>query len=319
MITFTPEGQARSFTLKGAPATLSETGRRLTAPQIELGFAEARVESARATGGVRVESDSGHAQADQGSVGFDRDGAAQNMTLDGNVLVDDQGRKGQATRAVEVAEGGVWILTGDAAQAARVESAGSRLSADRIELDRPRRQIRGEGRARAVFSPDSQRQTITFVGDPKRPAYGKADRITIDDSTHLVTLNGAASLWQETSSLFADDITLSDVEKSVTAVNSVRAVMSVAKDAEPHPTAAAEKPAASVILARRLVYRDTDRSARFDGGVGACLRQPVSECRAGQSSRRRSGHWRNLRRRRCHVDRGRQWPRHSRFDSSHYL
>ena len=118
-----------------------------------------------------------------------------------------------------------------------------------------------------MFGPDAQRRdpTVTFVGDPKRPSYAKADRITIDDATQIVTLSGAASLWQDTSSLFADDITLSDAEKSVTAVNAVRAVMTPARDKD-HPASAEDK-TPSVILAKHLLYRDTEHSARFEGGV----------------------------------------------------
>jgi lipopolysaccharide export system protein LptA len=267
LVSFGPDGKPTTLTLNGAPALLWEAGRRLTAKQIDVGFADGRVASARASGGVGVESENGHAEADQASLGIGKDGEAENVTLDGHVRVDDQGRKGQAARAVEVKAGGIWLLTGDASQAARVESGGSRLSADRIELDREHKQIRAEGRARAVFSPDPQRRepTVTFVGDPKRPSYAKADRISVDDASHLVALSGAASLWQDTSSLFADDITLSDAEKSVTAVNAVRAVMSPAKDKD-RPASADDK-TPSVILAKHLLYRDTDRSARFEGGV----------------------------------------------------
>jgi hypothetical protein len=74
-------------------------------------------------------------------------------------------------------------------------------------------------------------------------------------------LSGAASVWQDDSSLFADDITLSDAQKMVTAVQNVRAVMAPDKTAKP-----AER-GASVVTAKRLVYHETERSGRFDGGV----------------------------------------------------
>src|SRR4029077_15630577 len=89
------------------------------------------------------------------------------------------------------------------------------------------------------------------------------------------------SLWQDTSSLFADDITLSDADQTVTAVQNVRAVMSpsqssrdpkTGKESKPAGASASDLPAAadraaSVILAKKMVYRETDRSARFEGGV----------------------------------------------------
>jgi lipopolysaccharide export system protein LptA len=124
--------------------------------------------------------------------------------------------------------------------------------------------VRGEGHARAVFAPDPGRRAgpVTFFGDGKAPTYGKADRITLDDAGHAATLSGGASLWQGDSSLFADDITLSDADKTVTAIESVRAVLTPAGNAEK-----GEEGAASVVTAKRLLYRDSDRSARFEGGV----------------------------------------------------
>ncbi len=264
-LTFDAAGKPKLLTLSGSPALLWEPTRRLTAPEIEVTFEDGRAVAARASGGIRIEGPDTHAEADRGSVGIARDGSAENVTLDGNVRVLAEGRAGDAARAVELDARGVWLLTGDPTHAARVVSAGSRLSADRIEMDRPRRQVRGEGRARAVLGADPQKKerVVTFVGDPSRPSYAKADRIVLDDASRLATLSGAASLWQEESSLFADDITLSDADKTVTAVQNVRAVLAPERDAK------APERAASVVLARRLLYRDSDKSGRFEGGVTA--------------------------------------------------
>lgn len=257
-------GKPSALVLSGAPALLVEPSRRLTAPRIELSFEDGRVASARGLGGVRVDGQGGRGEAEQGSVGFSRDGAAENVALEGNVRIESDGKKGDAARAVELDARGLWLLTGDASRSARVEGSGSKLSADRIELDRPRRQVRGQGHARAVLGSEDPKKggrTVTFIGDPKRPSYGKADRIVLDDAGQTATLSGSASLWQDDSSLFADDITLSDAEKSVTAVQNVRAVLA--------PDRAAKSPekAASVVTARRLLYRETERSGRFEGGV----------------------------------------------------
>lgn len=283
LVSFDAEGKAKSFTLRGAPAMMQEPQRRLTAPQIDLLFADGRATSARASGGVRIESPDSRAVADSGSLGFGPDGATQNAALDGNVRVESNDRKAQSARAAQLDSRGLWVLTSDGAHAARVEDGRSRISADRIEIEQPLKQVRAEGKARAVFSPDPAKneRTVTFVGDPKRPAYGQANRISLDDERHLATLSGSASLWQDTSSLFADDITLSDADKTVTAVQNVRAVLSPASPPNPSATpseknrgkdasggpASKDDRAASVILAKRMVYRETDRSARFEGGV----------------------------------------------------
>ncbi|HTY41341.1 MAG TPA: LptA/OstA family protein [Thermoanaerobaculia bacterium] len=262
LLTFDAAGKAKTLAFSGSPALLWEPGRRLTAPRIDLTFEEGRLAAAHATGGVRVEGNDSRAQSDEASAGFTKEGDAQNLVLDGSVRVETEGRKGDAARAVELDQNGLWLLTGDGAHAARVESGASKLSADRIELDHPRQQVRGQGHARAVLGSDPQKpRAVTFVGDPKRPSFGKADRIVLDDAAQLVTLSGSASLWQDDSSLFGDDITLSDAQKTVTAVQNVRAVL--APDRKTRP---AEK-AASVVTSRRLLYRETDRTGRFDGGV----------------------------------------------------
>ncbi len=262
MLTFDASGKPRTLSFTGTPALLWEPARRLTAPQISVAFEDGRAASANASGGVRVEGEGGHAEAEKGTLGFSKEGEAQNVALEGSVKVDSDGRSGDAARAVELDARGLWLLTGDAAHSARVTSAGSRLSADRIEIDRPRQQVRGQGRARAVLGADPQKKhTVTFVGDPNRPSYAKADRIVLDDASRLATLSGAASLWQDDSSLFAEDITLSDTDKTVNAVQNVRAVLAPERGAK-----TAER-VASIVSARRLVYRDTDRSGRFEGGV----------------------------------------------------
>jgi lipopolysaccharide export system protein LptA len=273
LLNFDAAGKPSTLTLTGSPAILWEPKQRLTAPKIELSFSEGRLAAAKAWGGLRLEGEQSRGQADHGSLGFSPEGAAQNVVLEGSVVVESEGRKGDAAKAVELDAAGLWLLTGDANHAARVQSGADRLSADRIELDRPHQQVRGQGRARAVLGADAQKRerTVTFIGDPKRPSYGKADRIALDDKTRVATLSGNASLWQDDSSLFADDITLSDVEKTVTAVQNVRAVLAPDKAAPTPVPKSSKKPpparAASVVTSKRMLYKDSDRSGRFEGGV----------------------------------------------------
>jgi lipopolysaccharide export system protein LptA len=178
-------------------------------------------------------------------------------------------------------------LTGNAAASATVVSGGSRVSAPRIEIGEKRRDVTAEGGARAVFAPEKGRPAGAMpLGSPDQPTYGKAARIVLDDTSHLATLSGAASLWQGDASLAADDITLNDAERTLNAVGSVRAVLpppSASATAAPAATAdkstaptpkKADKSAAapakaetSVVTARKLVYREAEASAAFDGGV----------------------------------------------------
>jgi lipopolysaccharide export system protein LptA len=268
VLTFGPDGRPHALSLFGSPAILTESSRRLTARQIDVTFVGGHAVAARASGEVRVDMPSGRARASQATLGFDSEGHAQNVTLDGEVTMESDARKGEAARVVEVDARGIWVLTGDASRSAKVESAGSRLSADRIEIDRTKNQVRGEGKARAVFAPEPGKasRTVALVGDPGRPTYGRADRMVLDEANHATTLAGAASLWQDQSSLFADDITLSGADHTLVAVGGVRAVLGPGRRKGPSPSAPGER-TASIVTARRLVYRDEDRTARFEGGV----------------------------------------------------
>ena len=265
-LAFDASGKSRSVVLTGAPATISEGARRVTAKRIEIGFENGEASTASGAGEVRVDFPGGHADAHEGSLALGRDGTARNITLAGDVRVEADGRGGQAARAVQRGDGDVWVLTGEPSRAAHVDSAGSKLSAETIELDRGKQTVRGDGRARAVFSPDAQKKVnrTAFVGDPKKPTFGKADRILLEDARHLATLTGSATLWQDDSSLFADTIVLSDADRTVRADGQVRAVMAPAAA----KTSGAPPRPASVITASRLLYQDSDRSARFEGGVG---------------------------------------------------
>ncbi|MEO8349035.1 MAG: LPS export ABC transporter periplasmic protein LptC [Acidobacteriota bacterium] len=260
---FDLSGDVRSLNLKGAPATVEEPGRRIAARSLDLEFAAGRPTSARANGDVSVRSDQGDAQAERGSAVFAASGAFQTLDLEGSVRLAGQGRKGSANRVVDLADRGLWILTGTPQASATVEEGGSRVSASRIEIDRARETLAAEGKARAVFLPGKDRAAgaSSFLGDPSHPTFGKAERIVLDRRARLVTLSGGASLWQGSSSLFGDDITLNDAERTAVAVGKVRAVLARA------PAAAATKEEPAVVSARRLVYRESESSAVFEDAV----------------------------------------------------
>lgn len=136
-----------------------------------------------------------------------------------------------------------------------------------------------------MFTPEKGRPAAASpLGDPQKPTYGKATRIVLDDASRIATLSGAASLWQDASSVAADDITLNDAERSLVAVGNVRAVMpppapgkapskpkedssSVALAKEGSSSVALAKEETTVVTAHRLVYREASSSAAFEGGV----------------------------------------------------
>ncbi len=263
---FDLSGDVRSISLKGAPAVVEEPGRRIAGRTLDMDFAGGQPTAARANGDVRLHSDQGVAQSEKGSAVFAPSGGFQTLDLEGSVRLEGQGRKASANRVVDVPDRGVWILTGTREKPATVEEGGSRVSATRIEIDRNRETLSAEGQARAVFLAEKDRpaRASSFLGDASRPTYGKGERIVLDRRTRLVTLSGGASLWQGSSSLFGDDITLNDAARTAVAVGKVRAVLTRA--AAPN-AAAGTKEEPAVVSARRLTYRESESNAVFEDAV----------------------------------------------------
>ncbi len=263
-LVFGPAGDVRSLSLTGTPASVEERDRRVHAEAIDMIFQSGRPLSAHAHGNVEILSAGSRGESERASLSLTEAGEVETLELEGRARIEGEGRSARAERAVELPMRGLWILSGDARTSATVEESGSRVSAARIEVDEKRKGVRAEGHSRAIFTPGrSNRKTPTLVGDPSRPTFGKADRMVFEESSRVATLSGGATLWQDASSLFGNDITLNDAERTVVAVGNTRTVLS------PRPERPAREGdhAASIITARRVIYRETESKALFEGGV----------------------------------------------------
>lgn len=282
---FAADGSVRSLSLSGSPARVDDPTRRLRAETIEVGFENGRARTARAERAVHVESADGTADAAHANMALTAAGETESLDLSGSVRMTGQGRTGNADRAVQVVERGVWILTGTPGRSATVEGEGSKVSAARIELDQKHKGLRAEGGVRATMTPrEGERPAATPVGDGTKPTFGKADRMTVDDATRVATLSGSASLWQGTSSVFGNDITLNDAERTLVAVGNTRTVFATppppATEAKARRTEPADRDRhPSVVTARRLVYRE-DRPAAA-GAVPAPTPAPTAALTPG--------------------------------------
>ena len=268
---FGPDGQAQSLSLAGSPAIVSDAGGRVAARAIDLAFQAGRTTSAAAREHVHVETEKSRADSERATVSFDAAGEIEMMQLSGGVRMEGEGRTARADDAIDLAQRGVWVLTGKPGSAS-VESGGSRISAKRVEIDEKKRVLTAESEARAVFTPKTSEQaggqTVspapTLVGDPTRPTFGKAQRIVLDDSSRVATLAGNATLWQDASSLSGDAITLNDAARSAVAVGHTRTVVvsestAKAKANEPSPP--------TVVTAHRVSYREAESRAVFEQSV----------------------------------------------------
>ena len=260
---FAPDGAARSLTLSGTPARVEEGTRKIDADTIDIAFDAGRAAAAHARGKVHFESPDNRAECDAANVTFAASGEIASLELSGNVATQGEGRSAKADKIVQVPSRGLWILTAAAGGSATAESEGSKVSAERIEMDRNRRTLDATGNARAVFVPGKakDRAAPTLVGDSSKPTFGKAARMVFDDAARVATLSGGGTLWQGASSLFGDDITLNDAERMLVAVGHTRTVVS------PEPGESPRQKEPSVVTARRVVYRDVEGVAVFEDGV----------------------------------------------------
>jgi lipopolysaccharide export system protein LptA len=263
---FTDEsGAVRSLTLDGSPASLREPGRTLRAENVELLFAGGRLVTARARGGVVVETGPDRARGGRAEAAFSAAGELESLELSGNARLDGPERSARAEKAIRVPSRGIWVLTGPPGGSATVEQAGSRVSAARIEIDEPHKTLRADGNARALLAPGKRNgPSAALVADPSRPTRGKADRMVLDDGSRTAVLSGGAALWQDASTLFGDNITLNDAERTIVATGSARAVL--APEAK---SSKSEDRRPSILTARQLLYREKEATARFEGGVSA--------------------------------------------------
>ncbi len=265
---FAPDGAVRSLSLTGTPARVEEADRKVDAETIDVGFERGRATSALARGNVRLESPQNRAECSNASLTFASSGEIETLELSGGVRMQGEGRSARAEKAVELPSRGIWILTGGEGGSAAAESEGSRVSAARIEMDRTRRTLDAEGNARAVFIPGDPKakgkaRVPALVGDSSHPTFGKAARMVFDDAGRVATLSGGATLWQGASSLFGDDVTLNDTERTLVAVGHTRTVVSP----EAAPSRKGPDRGPSVIAAHRVIYREAEATALFEGGV----------------------------------------------------
>jgi lipopolysaccharide export system protein LptA len=272
---FGADGHAQSLSLAGSPAVVSDPRGRVEAKVIDVAFQAGRATSASARDNVHIQTETSRADAQRATLSFGADGQIETVQLSGGVRMEGEGRIGRADEATELAQSGVWILTGNQASTS-VETDGSRISAKRIEINEKKRLLAAETEARAVFTPKPAAEGAksgggpapTLLGDPSRPTFGKAQKIVLDDSSRVATLTGGATLWQDASSLSGDAITLNDAARTLVAVGHTRAVLVSAPSAsKPKPGEPPGPTGPTVVTANRVLYREAESRVVFEQSV----------------------------------------------------
>ncbi len=246
---------------------LSEADRRLTAKRIDIGFENGRAVTASAAGDVKLDSANGHAEAARGTLGFAPDGTAQNTVLEGGVRLESDGRGrrrrkgGRADVAPALAAHGRRAPGGPRAE--RRLQALRRRDRDRPgRADRPRsgpRASRVHSRRPEEGAHDGLRrrpkEADVRQGGPDRPGR----RAPAGDVSPARLRSGRTTRRSSP--------TTSRSRRRRAHRARVRERAHRDGPCRPAKPAGAEARPASVITSKRLLYRDSDRSARFEGGV----------------------------------------------------
>ena len=169
-------------------------------------------------------------------------------------------RRGSAGEAVIDLDSGQITLTGSAA----VSDGESRISADRIDLDRESGRLAGRGSVAAHFAPAAEGAekplpTGLFAGH--EPLYAAADELESDPERAMIEYRGGARLWQGGSRIDADLIAVDSDALAVRASGSLTASWVDAEDS------GRDRPERSEIAAAEMIYEESSGEAVFSGGV----------------------------------------------------
>jgi lipopolysaccharide export system protein LptA len=227
---------ALDFSAQGKPQLLNATG----AVQSQREIPGRPVQTAGSTTGV--------AQLSAG-------GDWSQITLRGNVRLQEAERNGEAQQAVFARAAQTTVLTGQA----MVRDAGSETHAPKITFFQSTGDIEAEGPVRSTdFASKGSSLQMSSV-----PANLSADHMRANSKTGRAVYTGHARLWQGASVLEADTIELLRPTRILNATGNVRAVFPQA----PQPGASPGSAPVWHISSGLLTYWDTEGRAHLEKDV----------------------------------------------------
>jgi lipopolysaccharide export system protein LptA len=227
---------ALDFSAQGKPQLLNATG----AVQSQREIPERPVQTANSATGV--------AQLSAG-------GDWSQITLRGNVRLQEADRNAEAQQAVFARVAQTTVLTGQA----MVRDAGSETHAPKITFFQSTGDIEAEGPVRSTdFASKSSSLQMSSV-----PANLSADHMRANSKTGRAIYTGHARLWQGASVLEAERIELLRPSRILNATGNVRAVFPQA----PQPGASASSAPVWHISSGLLTYWDAENRAHLEKDV----------------------------------------------------
>lgn len=227
---------ALDFSAQGKPQLLNATG---------------AVQSQREIPGKPVQT----ASSSTGVAQLSAAGDWSQITLRGNVRLQEADRNAEAQQAVFARAAQTTVLTGQA----MVRDAGSETHAPKITFYQATGEIEAEGPVRSTdFASKSSSLQMSSV-----PANLSADHMRANSKTGRAVYTGHARLWQGASVLEADTIELLRPTRILNATGNVRAVFPQA----PQPGAAPGATPVWHISSGLLTYWDAENHAHLEKDV----------------------------------------------------
>jgi len=267
------DGIINAINASGAPAHALLAGppqRDITALNFRAALADKVLHELRADGGVVMKEPAPtnrEMTADHLTVYFDQaTRRATTATADGNFKYKDPRNSASAIRANYDINNDKVVLSAEPGFDPTVITDGNTLKAKLIEFS-PKAQT-----AKATGSVIAQLVTrqgggasadASNVFPTQRPVFVNSDAVTMRQSTKTAMFSGNVRAWQETNTLFANEMQVQGAGDTITARGNVRTILF---NTSGSPTAEARKvPMKS--RSEQLVARKNDRRIDLSGGV----------------------------------------------------
>ncbi|MGH9592971.1 MAG: LptA/OstA family protein, partial [Bryobacteraceae bacterium] len=287
-----------------APAGAAQTARtnRLVAQRLEMEFDSAgRPEKVLGHNGTEIHRASPGgaeqvASAQELAVSVGAKGQWTQIVQTGNFRLADGGRNARAERAVLDNATDVLTLTGTAKSPAEVTDAQSDTKADSFAFHQATGEIQGEGHVVTTYSNAAPAQHLA-----PEPANISADHLAANSKDGKAAYTGHARLWQGSSLIEGQTITLDRAAREISAQGDVHAVfLQVPPPTGPAPAKGAnggDSPAASSdkgmdlwhIRAGKLTYFDGESRAHLEEGFTAESQQGKIAAQSGELYFSKSG------------------------------
>ncbi|HEU5162964.1 MAG TPA: LptA/OstA family protein [Thermoanaerobaculia bacterium] len=266
-----PAGEVRALFIQSgaAPATAVMTGppqRTLRANQFRLTFANGSVSELEATGGARIEEAGAVPRSITGArIVASFDVAQQRPTtalIEGNLEYRDPKNRATAERGTFDFLADRAVLTSVPGVLPTLETDGSKLSANRIEMSPRSGILKAEGAVRGSFRSNPASEKAGGSGifpQSKAPTYVNSDALLLAQKEESAHFTGNVRAWQDENVLRSRELKIEQGGETLTARGDVRALLYNAREREAKAPMRAN--------AASLVARRSNRTMELDGDV----------------------------------------------------